>query len=131
MLRTLLIWLLAFALPLQVANAVAMTGSAHQAADQAAAKVAAAPRAASHAEAPPCHEAAEPSARAASPDPHAKSGCSTCAACCAMVALPTSLPVWLGTAAAPAFEPSATRAVGEFVTDGPQRPPKRSADTTC
>lgn len=103
-----LVWLLSLALPLQ-GLAASTRLMCH-----------AVPAAGMTADAPKCHEEAG-DAGDATPT---HTGCIACAACHGAAALPASVPVLGQPAPTMAPEALTTRAVPNFVTDGPDRPPR-------
>ena len=143
LIRTLLVWLLALAVPAQGATAatMALCGPIHQGQRSSVASVdhhlhgrhqpvqhqhgqADRSAGADGGRATSAVDGAAPSGPA-QPSPHTDNHkCSACAVCCTVTALPSALPTL------PAVEPSTARfaavviAVEAFAADGPERPPR-------
>lgn len=122
-LRTLLIWLLALALPAQgvMAATMVLCGPNHHERASAVAAAHRLPDAAAHAEATAVDEAATPD-RFAQSDLHK---CSVCASCCSAAAIHDTVPKL------PVLEPVSAQftalvsAVEPFAAAGPDRPPRQ------
>jgi hypothetical protein len=117
LLRTLLVCLLALALPLQgwAAATLAPCGSGHHDAVGHAAQ-------AGH-----VHAAGEhPTHPAASADADHGHSCSACAACCSVGALPGPLPALARAEPAPAVFALIVPGVAPYAADGPERPPRNT-----
>jgi hypothetical protein len=125
-LRIAMMWLLAVALPLQgsVAATLRVCGPGHDRMAVAAAAVAQHDHAAHH------HDGAQASAHdgdAATQDLHksAQHKCSACAACCVTAALPAATLRFEAAVDATAPPPLVFLSSVAFLTDGPDRPPRR------
>lgn len=130
MIRALLIWLLAVALPAQGAMAATMAFCGPNHHERAAAAPHHAGAAHAHHAAAGHHDASALASETTAPDKFAQSDlqkCSVCAACCSAAAMHDATPKL------PVLEPAhadfaALRAVVEpFSADGPDRPPRRLA----
>ena len=125
MIRTLLVWLLALALPMQgvAAATMAFCGQAHQA-------VAAADHSRHQLHADhDAHRAQLHTAEPGSDAPAAPSEahtCSACASCCSVGAILTALPSVPLPDFAPTVFVATVTAVDAFVADGLDRPPRRA-----
>ncbi|GAA4412201.1 hypothetical protein [Quisquiliibacterium transsilvanicum] len=118
LLRSLFVWLMALALPLQGIAAVGMQacGPVHERAGQ----VAAAAHDAGHMHA---HADAE-HVTAGQESPAAGHQCGACAACCTAAALPSAVVFAAASGAAAELIPAAPERVASFVPPGLERPPR-------
>ena len=130
MIRALLIWFLAVALPVQGAMAATMAfcgPNHHERATAAAAPHHADPAHAHHAAAGH-HDESTPASETATPDKFAQSDlqkCSVCAACCSAAAMHDATPKLPVLEPAHADFASLNAIVEPFSVDGPDRPPRR------
>jgi hypothetical protein len=137
MVRTLLIWLLALALPAQGVMAATMVFCGPDHHDQASAAVAAHDAGAAHEArhfnaqsghgAQVSHSGEAAADETAAPDKFAQSAiqkCSVCAACCSAAAIHGTLLKLPAVEAAAADFPALVPVVEPFASDGPDRPPR-------
>jgi len=121
-LRSLIVWLLLLAVPLQGMAAVAMGACLPQHG------VPVQVMSETHSATPPCHEAVMATAASEheQPAPHHKAGkCGTCSACgIGSAVLPTFLPQLAAHAPAAAASPAATRHLPSVHLAQPERPPR-------
>jgi hypothetical protein len=135
--RTLLVWLIVLALPVQGASAATMAfcGPAHHGGGQARTAVTASGSEHSHhsvAVAANGLKAGMAAEAAFSDDASsmlkasqaAKQKCSVCASCCSLGAILTTVPVVPATEAAPTVFTTVVPTVDAFASDGPDRPPR-------
>ena len=119
--RTLLVWLIVLALPVQGASAATMAfcGPAHHGGGQARTAV-------NDLEAGMAAEAAfsDDASSMLKASQAAKQKCSVCASCCSLGAILTTVPVVPATEAAPTVFTTVVPTVDAFAADGPDRPPR-------
>jgi len=127
MIRAVLIWLLALALPAQGVMAATMVFCGPHHHERAVAAAHEADAAHSHPAAAHDDADAVSAHESAAPEPAAQDGaqkCSVCASCCSAAAIPEAVPKL------PVLEPGAAdfaapaSAVEPFAADGPERPPR-------
>jgi hypothetical protein len=124
--RSLFLWLLVLALPVQGWAAAAMASCSHHhgAASHAAVVGHGANAQVDHGQAPAdADETGHGDTEAAPASPHT---CSACAACCTVGALPSPVLTVPADAAAPTVFAALQPTVGAFAADGPERPPRQA-----